>query len=52
MSRARDTFRYQSSDESTKSGRAVTSNRTTSYGYGAVLVAVAIAVVLSIAWAF
>ena len=51
MSRPRDTFRYQSSDEKTQRGRA--SNRTISYGYGAALVAAAIVIVLTIAfWAF
>lgn len=51
MSRARDTFRYQSSDEKNQSGRAVGNNRTISYG--AALVAAAIIILLTIAfWAF
>jgi len=53
MSRARDTFRYQPSDENIKSGRAVAGNRTISYGHAAALVAAAIVIVLTIAfWAF
>ena len=48
MSRARDTFRYQPSDQKFQSARA--SNRTISYGYGAALVTAAIIIVLTIAF--